>query len=435
MNYCIFDDMFYYCNRRNGTDINCIGCELCEVETETLASAYTKNDTILGTCCVTERSQKASEMLVSILRQIKQDSFIYVSGCDCKYKELTNDDFYNNFEKCLHTTIPQYVITKNKLHINENEKQYVKIQNGCSNKCSYCCVCKVRNDTYSVPQSVIFENIKNAIDDNKKEIELVGTQIMIYSDNGVDIVNLCRNICMKFPNITLSLNSINPEGLITESLLDLISETSNMSKKVYLSVQSGSDNVLLHMKRRYNINHVKKLYHKFKNKLTFCYDIICGYPTETKYDFRETLKFLDECPPQEIMVCRYSPRKLTDLYEMNQLDKNVVESRYQILKNYILQQVPLSNISLRVDKVIKINVYNVESFINLCKKLEIEEYNDWIISNDIVYEVLYDIKRDKDTFEMNVKLLTIRYGVKIQISSNTQLSGDFYEYMNDWRYL
>ena len=435
MNYCIFDDMFYYCNRKNGTDINCIGCELCEVETETLASTYTKNDIILGTCCVTERSQKASEMLASILRQIKQDSFIYVSGCDCKYKELTDDIFYNNIDKCLQRRTPRYIITKNKLHINENEKQYIKIQSGCSNHCSYCCVCKVRNDVYSVPQSVIFENIKNAISNNKKEIELVGTQIMIYNDNGTDIVNLCRNICMNFPGTILSLNSINPEGLLIESLLQVISDTDNMNKKVYLSVQSGSDSVLLHMKRRYNINHIKKLYHKFKNKLTFSYDIICGYPTETEYDFSKTLEFSDECPPQEIMVCKYSPRKLTDLYGMVQNDRNIIESRYQILKNYISQRVSLSNVSPRVDKIIKINVYNVESFINLCKKLEIREYNDWIINNDIVYEVLYDINRDRDIFEMNVKLLTIRYGVKIQISSNASLNGDFYEYMNDWRYL
>lgn len=441
MNYCLFDDMPYYCNRNDKIDINAIGCELCEIETEMSSSlgSYPDNSLIIGTCCVTERSQKASAMLTEVLSQIKDKSFKFVTGCDVQYRNMVYDPYYSTFKQLLQMNITRYSCDcQQKYHVTEKHKQYVKIQSGCWNECSYCSVCKARGGVYSIPYKEICEIIDAAIKNGKTHIELVGTQIMIYKDSDIpNIVELCRNITTKFPNITLSLNSLNPGYHLIDDLCNLICNTDNMSKQVYLSVQSGSDKVLDDMNRNYTISKVKNLYKKYSEKLSFCYDIICGYPTESKEDFHETLQFIQECKPFEIMVCRYSPRKLTESYNLEPLGEDIVEYRYQLLKCIIPENnTSLSHIPLQTEKVINIDIYDRESFIKLCKKLEDNSYLNYINDNDIKFQITYDSEKDRDQFELFCKILTIRYGVKIQIvSKNTPLNGNFLEYMNDWRYL
>ena len=441
MNYCLFDDMPYYCNRTGTIDINAIGCELCEIESEMSSSlgTYPDNSVIIGTCCVTERSQKASAMLTEMLSEIKDKSFKFVTGCDVQYRNMVYDAYYSTFKYLFQMNITRYSCNcYQKYHITEKDKQYIKVQSGCYNKCSYCCVNKARDEVYSIPYNIICKNIDSAIKNGKTHIELVGTQIMIYKDTDIpSIVELCRNITTKYPNITLTLNSLNPGYRLIDDLCDLICNTDNMLKQVYLSVQSGSDKVLHDMKRYYKISKVKKLYKKYSNKLSFCYDIICGYPTETKNDFHETLQFIHECKPFEIMVCRYSPRKLTESYNLEPLSKDIVEYRYRVLNGIIQENiVPLSHIPLQTTKLIKLDIYNTKDFIKFCRKLENNDYCKSLSDNNIKIEVEFDSNKDKDQFELHCKLLTIRYGVKIQIvSENSSLNGNFLEYMNDWRYL
>lgn len=441
MNYCLFDDMPYYCNRNDKIDINAIGCELCEIETEMSRSlgSYPDNSVIIGTCCVTERSQKASAMLTEILSQIKDKSFKFVTGCDVQYRNMVYDPYYSTFKQLLQLNITRYSCDcQQKYHVTEKHKQYVKIQSGCWNECSYCSVCKARGGVYSIPYKEICETIDSAIKNGKTHIELVGTQIMIYKDSDIpNIVELCRNITTKFPNITLSLNSLNPGYHLIDDLCNLMGNTDNISKQVYLSVQSGSDKVLDDMNRNYTISKVKNLYKKYSDRLQFCYDIICGYPTESKQDFHETLQFIQECKPFEIMVCRYSPRKLTESYDLQELDNSIVEYRYQVLKEIIQENnVPLSKIPLQTTKLIKLDIYNTSDFIKFCRKLENNDYCKSLCDNNIKIEVEFDSNKNKDIFELYCKLLTIRYGAKIQIiSKNSPLNGNFLEYMNDWRYL
>ena len=217
-------------------------------------------------------------------------------------------------------------------NIEENLEQIsIKIQDGCSNKCSYCVINKLRNN----PHSLSYNNILNQIPNKKVEIELYGTEICYYYDKDCNknIIDLLESLLQNKPNITsISLSSIDPSSPLIFDLIKFIGNNSKIIPHITLAVQSGSNKIIKDMNRHYDSERIKDIHNYAKEfNVSIGWELIIGFPTETDILFNETRELFNLLKPINNTIFKYSPRENTPSFNMRRLDKDVITSRYDIL--------------------------------------------------------------------------------------------------------
>ena len=327
----ILTTVYYYHNKIENLDLFTVGCELSEWDGERvveLLKANTKEDMmILNTCAVTDTSQKASEVVAEALRYIYPNRKFYITGCGVDY----NEDFYkkygitlkNDFKfdcKSYGNDFKQKLDRDFKHNLYGSGLGLVKIQDGCHNHCTYCIINKLRNNPYSIKYDDIKGQIKQLISIGKTRVELLGTELCFYSSDGMKLSDVCRKILEDFPEIkTLQLGALDPASREVEKIMDLVREyPDRMSNVLVLSIQSMCDDILHKMKRRHNMERVRKIFEYAKPDIFFEVHIIPGFPGETEEQFQETMKNLRELKPIYIHAMAYSARPGTEAAEMPQ---------------------------------------------------------------------------------------------------------------------
>ncbi|MGC8554763.1 MAG: tRNA (N6-isopentenyl adenosine(37)-C2)-methylthiotransferase MiaB [Candidatus Acidulodesulfobacterium sp.] len=202
----------------------------------------------------------------------------------------------------------------------ENGTASVKITEGCNNFCSYCIVPYVRGRERSIPFDIIYNTVKNLIDQGAEEITLLGQNVNSYISPDDDKKDFCF-LLYKLSEINGSFKirflTSHPKDF-SDKLIDTICGSNKITKEIHLPVQSGSDKILAMMNRGYTKAEYLKLVRKLKNgnpDISVSTDIIVGFPGETEKDFEYTLKLIEEAGFSSIFAFKYSPRPFTKAFK------------------------------------------------------------------------------------------------------------------------
>ena len=299
---------------------------------------------VINTCAVTKEAEKKSRQAVSRVKKQNPNAKIIVTGCAserapqsfedkegvylvtgtaCKEKILSLIDEGGTKifepETCYHE-LPMPKTTK--------ARAYIKVQDGCNNFCSYCIIPYLRGRSRSRnPQSVRSEI--EAL--SPLEAVITAINLSAYNFEGVDICGLIS--ALRGLNVRIRLGSLE-ENVITEKFLLELSKLNDFAPHFHLSLQSGSDNTLKAMRRKYDTKSYLEgveLIRKYFNNAGITTDVIVGYPTETDEDFENSLEFIKRAKFSDVHVFTYSPREGTASYKLKDLPPEIKKKRTERL--------------------------------------------------------------------------------------------------------
>jgi len=213
-------------------------------------------------------------------------------------------------------------------------RSWVKIQDGCDNFCTFCIIPKVRGRATSRPVEDVLENIRQVLDFGYKEVVLTGVNIGRYKFEDVDFELLVEKILDLPGNFRLRIGSIEPEGF-GDRLFDLFSHP-KLTPHLHLCLQSGSDKILLKMRRMYSVGSFMDIVGKVRGRypdFNFTTDIIAGFPDETEEDFQQSLDVSKAIGFGHIHTFKYSLRKGTRAERMpEQVPEKIKSHRSEIIR-------------------------------------------------------------------------------------------------------
>lgn len=306
---------------------------------------YEKSDiVILNTCAIRENAHNKVIGLLGRIKHLKginKDLITVVCGCMAQEENITKmikekypwidivlgtHNFYElpvmiaklyeekKQEICVYS-IQGDVIENLPVKRDSKIKAWVNIQYGCDKFCSYCIVPYTRGKQRSrLPQDIIKE-VELLKEEGYKEVTLLGQNVNAYGkdlDINYTMANLLEDVSKT--NIDRVRFVTSHPWDFSDDMIDVIAKYDNIMPYIHLPLQSGSDNILKKMNRRYTIEEYKKLFYKLKEKIkgvSITTDIIVGFPNETEIDFEETLKVYDELKYDLAYTFIYSPREGT----------------------------------------------------------------------------------------------------------------------------
>ena len=317
---------------------------------------------IVNTCTVTNMSDRKSRQMLRRVKDLNKEAIIVACGC---YAQVAKEDLEkieeinlvlgNNEKKNIVEYVEKYIKSKIPEVQTEdvmNQKEFVefgdvtysdktraviKIQDGCDRFCSYCIIPYARGRVRSREPEHILSEITKIAEKGIKEVVITGIHIASY---GKDFKQEYRLIDLleemdKIEGIErIRLGSIEPL-LITEEFVERLKKLEKICHQFHLSLQSGCDETLKRMNRRYTTDEfrtITKLLRDAFEDAILTTDIIVGFPGESDEEFEKTYHFLKEIEFYKMHVFKYSPRKGTKASVMDgQIDGNVKEERSKIL--------------------------------------------------------------------------------------------------------
>ena len=207
----------------------------------------------------------------------------------------------------------------------------IPISEGCLGSCTYCCVKNARGKLNCYEPNSIIKNVEYQLKQGIKQIYLTSQDCSTYDYNGTTLAEIVKNIVSLDYKFFLRIGMINPSFLInnTEQLISIFNQP-KVYRFLHIPIQSGSNDVLKRMQRKYlisdiidNIDFLRK---EFKN-LTISTDIICGFPGETEYDFFRTINFIKWLKPEILNISKFTARPGTKAKQMEQLGSKLIKER------------------------------------------------------------------------------------------------------------
>ncbi|MEF9985027.1 MAG: tRNA (N(6)-L-threonylcarbamoyladenosine(37)-C(2))-methylthiotransferase MtaB [Malacoplasma sp.] len=327
---------------------------LVEVPFNSFADVY-----IVNTCTVTNKADSKSKFFIRQAYRKNPDSIIVVAGClsqiDKTLIEKLNISIQigNKYKGNIYDMIEKFSINKkkvlnvenllisNKYESEENfvfadkTRAFLKIQDGCNYMCSYCIIPFSRGAQKSKKIDEILNQIMELLSLEYKEIVLTGVNTAGYLDeDGNTFFDLLFAINKLAGNFRIRISSLEPFQ-ITNELIELITSNKNrFCQHWHICMQSGSDQVLLDMNRKYSTDDFLSLINNIKNKSknsTFTTDYIVGYPTETDETFNESILFLNKINFLDMHIFPFSKRKGTKASYIETVSKrNIKEDLLQV---------------------------------------------------------------------------------------------------------
>jgi MiaB-like tRNA modifying enzyme len=227
----------------------------------------------------------------------------------------------------------------------------IPISEGCNGSCTYCCVKNARGPLNCYDPLNIVENVKDQLKQGIKQIYLTSQDCGIYRYNEYNLFDLVKSITSLNYPFYLRIGMINPSFLInnTDQLISIY-DLKKVYKFLHIPIQSGSNNILKKMERPYLISDIVDKIEIIREKvpdLTISTDIICGFPSETEFDFLKTLNLIKWLKPEILNISKFTVRPGTKAKEMKQWDSRTIKER-----------------SIRLSKIFR------NSLINMNKKWE-----------------------------------------------------------------
>ena len=345
-----------------------LGCRLNQFETDSIVSQFHHGDYeivdfsesadvyVVNTCTVTNQGDSRSRQAVNFANRKNPDSLLVVTGCmvnnhtdnPSNLKDVTY--FVKNEQKSSIFNIVDSHLEGEVINLGEikadtfnyvpadktmHTRSMIKIQDGCDNFCTFCIVPKVRGRAISRPQKEIIDNIKQVLDFGYKEIVLTGVNIGRYDWNDWNFEKLLESVVDISGDFRVRISSIEPDGY-GDRFIELL-EHPKVAPHLHLCLQSGSDRILLQMRRMYSVSEYRNIIEKIKTKIpdfNFTTDIMVGFPGETDREFEETVSLVKEIGFSHVHTFKYSIRNGTRAARMeDQIAGKVKTERSEIIRN------------------------------------------------------------------------------------------------------
>ena len=354
-----------------------LGCKLNFSETSTIARNFTDegfnrvefNEVadiyVINTCSVTENADKRFKSIVKQAQKSNPDAFVAAVGCYAQLKpqeladvdgvdlvlgatekfkitDYLNDLSKNDFGEVHSCEIEDADFYVGSYSIGDRTRAFLKVQDGCDYKCTYCTIPLARGISRSDTMEGVLKNAKEISEQNIKEIVLTGVNIGDYGKGEFGnkrhehtFLDLVTELDKVEGIERLRISSIEP-NLLKNETIDLVSKSRAFVPHFHIPLQSGSNDILRKMKRRY----MKELYVDRVNKIKeimphacIGVDVIVGFPGETDEHFLETYNFLTSLDISYLHVFTYSERDNTEAATMDGVvPKNVRAKRSKMLR-------------------------------------------------------------------------------------------------------
>jgi ribosomal protein S12 methylthiotransferase len=209
---------------------------------------------------------------------------------------------------------------------------YLKIAEGCSNRCSYCSIPNIRGDLRSRNISSIITEAKNLLENGVRELLLIGQDITAFgndNDSGETLAQLIKELDKFEGDYWVRLLYTHPAHF-TDTLIDALAESKHALPYIDMPLQHISDNILQSMRRKVDGQHVRALLKKLRERIpdiSVRTTFITGYPGETEENFNELKQFITEQKFERLGVFSYYPEPGTPAAELQQVPKEIGEAR------------------------------------------------------------------------------------------------------------
>lgn len=325
-----------------------LGCKLNFAETATLArqlvaAGHTLTDWeapadvyVLNTCTVTHQAERKAHKLLRQVHRRAPDALIVVMGCYAQLrpeaiarepgvaliaKNTQKPYLAEAIESLLRgqrtPVLPDKPFQEGQFWLSSSgegrTRAFLKVQDGCDYKCSFCTIPQARGPSRSAPPELALQEALRLAAQGFREIVLTGINLGDYGKpHGVPFLRLLQTLEAHVPPSVqrFRLSSIEP-NLLSDGILDFIAEHPRWAPHFHVPLQSGSDKLLGHMRRRYRRRLYESRIAAIRDRFPCAgigVDVIVGFPGETEADFEETRRFLADLPVSYLHVFPYSER-------------------------------------------------------------------------------------------------------------------------------
>ena len=357
------------------------GCQMNEHDSENIKAiledmSYTETDVmedadliLLNTCAIRENAHNKVFGYLGRIKHLKEEKPHVIAGiCGCmaqeevvvneiktKYKwldivfgthnihklpQILNDSIIKKEQEIEVFSIEGDVIENIPVKRDSKYKAWINIMYGCDKFCTYCIVHYTRGKQRSRLPEYIIKEVEDLIKDGYKEVTLLGQNVNAYGkdlDINYGMENLLEDVA-KTGIERIRFVTSHPWDF-TDKMIEIISKYKNIMPYIHLPLQSGSNNILKLMGRRYTKEEYITLFNKIKKALPYSSittDIIVGFPNETDEDFNDTLEVVNTCKFDSAFTFIFSPRVGTPAAKMNDnVSLEIKEKRLQVLNELI----------------------------------------------------------------------------------------------------
>ena len=316
---------------------------------------------VVNTCTVTAESDRKSRQIIRRARKHNPDGIVMVMGC---YSQRSPDEVMKI------EGVSAVIGTDNKLSVvdaatellekrkesyfsvtdvnfadfepmtitrAERTRAYVKIEDGCECRCTYCAIADARGRVRSKLPADVISEVEGLSRGGVREIVLTGIETGSYGRDfadGYGLAELLTELDKRGSAERIRLGSLAPE-LVGRSFIEKVKDLKILAPHFHLSVQSGSDAILRRMKRRYNSSQALENIERIRENIpgaAFTTDLMVGFPGETEEDFRATVDFVRKARFIDAHVFAYSKRSGTPAAEYpDQIDEATKHARSEEL--------------------------------------------------------------------------------------------------------
>lgn len=358
--------------------LHTLGCKLNFSET-TAISRMLENDGfikkefdevadlyVINTCSVTENADKECRQLVRRIQKKAPEAMVVITGCyaQLKPKEIASipgvnlvlgaaekfnitthlkDLTKNDSGKICSCDIEEVNIFTPTYSVKERTRIFLKVQDGCDYNCSFCTIPMARGKSRSDSVNNVLKNIEEIVTGGAKEIVLTGINLGDFGKGNTggkkheeNFLDLMKVMEMESPIERIRISSIEP-NLLTNEMIELVSNSNKFMPHFHIPLQSGSNKTLANMRRRYKRELYKERVELIKLLMPHACigaDVIVGFPGETEDDFNESAMFIESLDISYLHVFTYSERDHTQALEIKPVVPIPIRNeRNKILRN------------------------------------------------------------------------------------------------------
>ena len=342
---------------RSSVALYTLGCKLNFAESSTIAQQLEKSGFerkqfhegadlyVINTCSVTDHADRKCKKVVAEALRHNPEAYIVVVGCYAQLKpeEISNipgvdmvlgaaekfqliehlhslkkeekTRLYNAPIKDVHEFVPGF-------SEGDRTRMFLKVQDGCDYFCSFCTIPLARGESRSATVETTIERVKQVSEDGIKEIVLTGVNLGDFGvQNGETFFDLVQELDKIETVHRYRISSIEP-NLLTNEIIDFVANSKKFVPHFHIPLQSGNDEILQRMRRRYLSEVYASRVAHIKEKMPHCcigVDVIVGFPGETDEHFLDTYNFINELDVSYLHVFPYSERANTTAKKMKEV--------------------------------------------------------------------------------------------------------------------